>query len=103
MFNFRNKFVDTLRCVFDEGSTMDESTIFPIPAELLVHIDTEGNNNPDLYQHKLIEDCELRAETLSKKMIYLQVKFQVVCITISLISFLQDLETNIKTAGTESN
>ncbi len=60
--------------VFDEGSTMDESTIFPIPAELLVHIDTEGNNNPDLYQHKLIEDCESKAAKLSKKMNYLQVK-----------------------------
>eukprot|EP01038_Epipyxis_sp_PR26KG_P004095 gene4095-5843_t len=73
-----NSFVESLQDLFSEGRSMDDSSFFPIPLDLLEHIDHVDSNNPELYQHKLFDDCELRAKKISDK-----------------INKLEELKTNI--------
>lgn len=60
--------------MFDEGNTMDESTVFPIPLELLEHIDRSEDNNPELFGHKRMEQSQARADALSNRLNYLDVR-----------------------------
>lgn len=69
----RNIFTDSLARVFQEGSTMDESTIFKVPLDLLEHMDLEGDTNFDAYLKKLDNERETNAKVLADRVKYLQV------------------------------
>ena len=72
----RAKFVDSVANVFEEGRSMDESSMIQIPMELFDHLDNPDVNNPELYQIKMIEDAESRANQLKTKLAYLDVRKQ---------------------------
>eukprot|EP01032_Pedospumella_encystans_P020200 gene20200-22953_t len=65
--NKLGRFVDTLSTMFEEGRSMDESSMIQLPMDLFDHLDNPAANNPELFQVKMIEDAENRAVGLKKK------------------------------------
>lgn len=65
--------MESLQRIYEEASSMDESSIFPIPLELFEHIDDRERNNPEIFQFKLIEECNTRAENLHGRVSALEV------------------------------
>lgn len=65
--------MDTIGSIFEEGRSMDESSMIQIPPDLFDQIDNPGTNNPELYQVKMMEDAEARALRLKKKLSELEV------------------------------
>ena len=71
-FQYSNKFTGTLNELLQVGKTMDTSSMFDLPIEMLAFL--EGDiSNPELYQYKLYEDTESRATTFAERVQYLQV------------------------------
>jgi hypothetical protein len=70
---FRNAMVESLRHMYEEASSMDESSLFPLPVGLFEHIDDLERNNPEIYQFKLIEDCNNRTENVLRRVTTLEV------------------------------
>jgi hypothetical protein len=67
-----NKFTGTLNELLQVGKTMDTSSMFDLPIEMLAFL--EGDiSNPELYQYKLYEDTEARATAFAERGQYLQV------------------------------
>jgi hypothetical protein len=54
------------------GKAMDVSSMFEVPIEMLSFLDGEISN-PELYQFKLYEDTEARANAFAERVLYLQV------------------------------
>ena len=67
-----NKLTDTLNGLMEVGRTMDESSMFAIPFDMLSFLD-EDISNPELYQYKMYEETEAQATTFANRMNYLQV------------------------------
>lgn len=65
--------MDSIANIFEEGRSMDESSMIQIPLDLFDQLDSPGANNPELYQVKMIEDAEARAQNLKKKLSDLEV------------------------------
>jgi hypothetical protein len=65
--------VESLRHMYEEASSMDESSLFPLPVGLFEHIDDLERNNPEIYQFKLIEDCNNRTENVLRRVTALEV------------------------------
>jgi hypothetical protein len=53
---------------------MDEFSHFQVPVELFDHIDQVDSNNPEIFQHDLIEDCESQAVKVLERISYLDVR-----------------------------
>ena len=68
----RNKFTGSLNDLLQVGKAMDMSSMFDVPIEMLAFLDGDISN-PELYQHKLYEDTEVRATNFAKRVLYLQV------------------------------
>ena len=67
-----NKFNDTLNGLLECGRTMDESSMFAVPIDMLSFLDGEISN-PELYQYKLYEETEAQAVAYANRLNYLQV------------------------------
>ena len=67
-----NKLTETLNGLQEVGRTMDESSMFAVPIDMLSFLD-ENISNPELYQYKLYEETEAQATTFANRMNYLQV------------------------------
>ena len=65
--------MDSIAAIFEEGRSMDESSMIQIPLDLFEQLDNPGSNNPELYQVKMMEDAEARAANLKKKLSDLEV------------------------------
>lgn len=72
---FRNTFVDSLSRILQEGSTMDESTIFKVPMDLLECMDLDGDTNFDAYMRSKEAEREANAKAVADRVSYLQVFF----------------------------
>jgi len=69
----RNAMVESLRQMYEEASSMDESSLFPLPLGLFEHIDDLDRNNPETYQFKMIEDCNYRTDNVLRRVSALEV------------------------------
>ena len=69
--------VDSLRHMYEEASSMDESSLFPLPVGLFDHVDDLERNNPEIYQFKLIEDCNNRTENVLRRVTSLEVPIEI--------------------------
>ena len=70
---YRNSFVDSLSRILQEGSTMDESTIFKVPMDLLEYMDLEGDTNFDAYMRNKESEREANTKAVADRVNYLQV------------------------------
>ena len=66
-----NKFTETLNLLLESGRNMDESSMFPIPTDMLAFLDGE-TSNPELYQHKVYAEVEAKAQAYADRLNYLQ-------------------------------
>lgn len=73
MWAYRNELMDSLALVHEEGRSLDESSMFPVPLDLFDHLDGAADNNPELYRLKLIESSDDHAANLKSKIAYLDV------------------------------
>ena len=70
---YRNELIDSLAAMHEEGRSLDETSMFPVPLDLFSHLDSAADNNPELYRLKLIEQSDDHAATLNDKIAYLDV------------------------------
>jgi hypothetical protein len=63
---------------FEEGRSMDESSMIQVPLEVFDHLDNPEVNNPELYQVKMFEEAETMASA---------VKTKISNLTVSILSF----------------
>jgi hypothetical protein len=66
-----NKFAETLNQLLESGRNMDESSMFPIPTDMLAFLDGD-TSNPELYQHKVYAEVETKAQAYADRLNYLQ-------------------------------
>jgi hypothetical protein len=52
---------------------MNESSLFPVPFDLLDHISKAQGSNPELYQLKLLDDAHSTAARTKERLNHLQV------------------------------
>jgi hypothetical protein len=69
----RNRFTSSLNDLLQVGKTMDTSSMFDVPIEMLEFL--EGDiSNPELYQYMVYEEAEARATAFAERVLYLQVQ-----------------------------
>jgi hypothetical protein len=78
--------MDSLALVHEEGRSLDESSMFPVPLDLFDHLDGAADNNPELYRLKLIESSDDHAANLKDKIAYLDVSQCGACALIQILS-----------------
>jgi len=83
---YRNDLMDSLASVHEEGRSLDESSMFPVPLDLFDHLDGAADNNPELYRLKLIESSDDHAANLKDKIAYLDVSQCGACALIQILS-----------------
>ena len=66
-----NALASSLEKLHMSGKNMDHSSLLEIPVELLEFLDGDVSN-PEVYQQKSLSDHELLAESLSRRVKYLQ-------------------------------
>jgi hypothetical protein len=76
----RNRFTSSLNDLLQVGKTMDTSSMFDVPIEMLEFL--EGDiSNPELYQYMVYEEAEARATAFAERVLYLQVQM---CVAFNL-------------------
>lgn len=60
--------------MYEEGRSMDESSMVQIPFHLFEHLDSSDNSNPEQYQMLMLSEAEDRATTLKSRISNLNVR-----------------------------
>jgi hypothetical protein len=58
----------SVSAMYNEGRSMDESSMVQIPLQLFEHLDSAGANNPEQYQILMLTEAEERAANLKSRM-----------------------------------
>jgi hypothetical protein len=67
-----NKITDSLNDIMQAGKTMDSSSMFPVPVEMLKFLD-ETSSNPEQYLYPHFVKVDGRTVDYAKRITYLQV------------------------------
>jgi len=67
-----NAFVNALAGINAAGGSMEAA--IPVPLELLAFLDAADNASPESFRAKLLEDCRIRAASVTTRVEYAEVR-----------------------------